>query len=140
MLVNLNPDIHLKTEPCLALFFRPEDCPSLCNRGKKVYPVCLHPRYGGWFALRGVLIMTKLTSTQLQKKEPPVILRSENEIAELLELYNDHWRDWRFRDVIEVDERYSSDQIQYFDFPPGEQRWHLIKRILKEHETDVLEG
>ena len=72
------------------------------------------------------------------KKEPPTILCGENEIAELLELYNDHWRDWRFRDVIEVDERYSSDQMQYFDFPPGEQRWNFLKRILEEQETDVL--
>ena len=83
--------------------------------------------------------MTQLKSSQLTKKEPPEILSDENKIAELLELYNDHWRDWRFRDVIQLEERYSSDQMMYFDLPPGEQRWKFLRRILEEQETGVLE-
>jgi len=47
----------------------------------------------------------------LARKEPPEILKSEEEIMNLLRLYNDHWRDWSFRDVIEAKERYSSDQV-----------------------------
>jgi methylmalonic aciduria homocystinuria type C protein len=90
---------------------RPEDCPKL-NRGtKKVFPVCLHPDFGGWFALRGVIIFAELTSDTLLPREPPEILKTEDEIQNLLELYNDHWRDWSFRDVINVKERYSADQV-----------------------------
>jgi methylmalonic aciduria homocystinuria type C protein len=93
------------------LFFRPEDCPSIQRGNKKIYPVCLHPEFGGWFALRGVVIFTELTVSMLARKEPPEILKSEEEIMNLLRLYNDHWRDWSFRDVIEAKERYSSDQV-----------------------------
>ncbi len=83
------------------------------SRGKKkIYPVCLHPEFGGWFALRGVLIFAEVTVSSLIRKDPPNILENEEEIINLLELYNDHWRDWSFRNVIDVKERYSNDQVK----------------------------
>ncbi len=118
------------------IFFRPEDCPNVLNRKKKTYPVCLHPEFGGWFALRGVLIFAELTASNLPPKDPPNILESEEEILNLLELYNDHWRDWSFRDVIDVRERYSSDQMEYFNLEPGEKRWHLLRTILSEQKSE----
>ena len=121
-----------------SIFSRPEDCPNISFGKKKVYPVCLHPEFGGWFALRGVFIFTDLTASTLPKKDPPKILKSDEEIFNLLHLYNDHWRDWRFRDVIEVKERYSSDQIEYFNFPPGERRWQLLRSIISEITKENL--
>ena len=102
------------------------------NGNKKIYPVCLHPDFGGWFALRGVIIFAELTASKMARKEPPNILKSEEEIMNLLDLYNNHWRDWSFRDVVPVKERYSSDQIEYFNRPPGEQRWQLLRTIVGE--------
>ena len=119
---------------CLFNFWttRPDECPTLASRNKKIYPVCLHPEFGGWFALRGVIIFTKLSATKLERKDPPEILKSEDAIWNLLVLYNDHWRDWSFRDVIDAKERYSADQIEYFNRPPGEQRWQLLRTIVDE--------
>lgn len=37
---------------------------------KKIYGVCLHPEFGGWFALRGVAIFTTVTCPDLQRKPP----------------------------------------------------------------------
>jgi len=93
-------------------FNRPEECPNFLSRGKKkIYPVCLHPEFGGWFALRGVLIFAEVTVSNLERKDPPNILENEDDIINLLELYNDHWRDWSFRNVIDVREIYSNDQV-----------------------------
>ena len=98
---------------------------------KKLYPVCLHPQYGGWFALRGVVIFERVTVPNLVRLTPPDILKTSEEISHLLELYNDHWRDWRFRDVIPVQEKYSGNQRTYFELPPGEKRSDFIKSLLE---------
>merc|ERR550539_505365 len=70
-------------------------------KSSKVFPVCVHPKYGGWFALRGILLFknVRLSDSFLKQKDPPVILKTQSDIATLLYLFNDHWRDWRYRDV-----------------------------------------
>ena len=37
---------------------------------KKIFGVCLHPIYGGWFAFRGVIILKDFVCESLPKKEP----------------------------------------------------------------------
>lgn len=41
---------------------------------KKVFGVCLHPSYGGWFALRGVAIFTTLKFPQLPRQQPRLVI------------------------------------------------------------------
>lgn len=41
---------------------------------KKIYGVCLHPEFGGWFALRGVAIFKMLSCPNLQRKLPRSVL------------------------------------------------------------------
>lgn len=97
------------------------------------FPVCLHPKYGGWFALRGVLIFKNVrTGDSLQQKSPPTILTSQQDIANLLYLYNQHWKDWRYRDIgMPHDiERYSDLQKKYFETEPSG-RQCLIEKITK---------
>merc|ERR1711874_415624 len=65
---------------------------------KKIFGVCIHPKYGGWFALRAVTIFTELECPNLEQKQPQDIL-AQDEIKELLIRYNDCWQDWSFRDV-----------------------------------------
>ena len=105
----------------------------------KVFPVCLHPKYGGWFALRGVLVFQNVLVSDLYMKQtnPPEILKSQDEIATLLRLYNNQWKDWKYRDVgMPKDiERYSALQKEYFETLPSE-RHHLITKILS---TDLLQ-
>jgi len=96
-------------------FYRPSDFESL--KEKKYYPVCHHSRWGGWFALRGVFIFPKICTPDLTQIQPPSTL-SNDEATSMIELYNDHWQDWRWRDVGCPEDRYSPAQIKYFDTPP----------------------
>jgi len=114
-------------------FFRPEDYTVFS--GKKFYPVCHHPCWGGWFALRGVIIFEN-TESVLDKKEPPYSL-TESEAIEMIKLYNECWQDWRWRDVGRNDSnrhlRYSSVQMKYFETSP-DKRLPLIENLMKEEE------
>lgn len=96
--------------------------------GKKLFPVCMHPEFGGWFALRGVLIFSQVEEPHLEKIEPPNIL-SDDEAENLLQLYNHHWQDWRWRDCVKPREKYSTNQMKYFETKPGE-RSEFIRTVL----------
>jgi len=101
------------------------------NNNSKLYPVCLHPKYGGWFALRGVIILPNIKVPNLQRKEPPNVLKSEKEISHLLNLYNHHWQDGRFRDCgPNKDQKYSENQQNYFAHHPGPQRLQFLNNIM----------
>ncbi|XP_059088810.1 cyanocobalamin reductase / alkylcobalamin dealkylase-like [Tigriopus californicus] len=98
--------------------------PSLLKpiQSPKIYPVCLHPIWSGWFAIRGVFLFRDI------QVDPPVLASKpcdlelpEALIAELLRLYNDHWQDCRFRDSVHpAREKYSSVQQDYFAAKPAE--------------------
>ncbi|XP_023218050.1 methylmalonic aciduria and homocystinuria type C protein homolog [Centruroides sculpturatus] len=94
---------------------------------KKIFGVCIHPKYGGWFALRGVAIFEKFTCPLLTKTEPNDVI-PEDKKRELLEKFNYHWEDWSYRDIIPVAEKYSEEQKKYFATKPG-QRHKIIDEI-----------
>ena len=108
-------------------------------KSSKVFPVCVHPKYGGWFALRGILQFknVQLGESYLKQKDPPVILKNKLDIANLLYLFNDHWRDWRYRDVgmPEDVERYSDLQKEYFGTEPAERK-KIVETKIKIPGTD----
>jgi len=107
-------------------FYQPSDYPEL--GGKKLYPVCHHPVWGGWFALRTVIIFPDL-SADLDRVEPPMLL-DDTQAVNLIKLYNECWQDWRWRDVgrsLEVD-KYSETQIKYFETLPSE-RFKMIDNL-----------
>ncbi|CAG0900032.1 unnamed protein product [Darwinula stevensoni] len=91
---------------------------------KKVSGVCIHPRYGGWFALRAIIIFPMLCP-DLKRKVPDDVIPNQEDRIRLLELFNWHWRDWRYRDVIPVQERYSEEQKTYLATKPSE-RFHML--------------
>ena len=97
----------------------------------RLFPVCMHPKYGGWFALRGILIFNNITVSDsiLKRKDPPTILKSLNDINNLLLLYNNHWQDWKYRDIgMPHDvERYSEIQKEYFKTEPTARRSMILK-------------
>ncbi|GCB62859.1 cyanocobalamin reductase / alkylcobalamin dealkylase [Scyliorhinus torazame] len=92
---------------------------------KKMYGVCIHPRYGGWFAIRGILIFPNVQVPSLEQKLPVDCVSTDEKKIQLLESFNFHWRDWTYRDIIDVEERYSEEQKQYFATPPAE-RFKLL--------------
>ncbi|XP_037084997.1 cyanocobalamin reductase / alkylcobalamin dealkylase-like [Pollicipes pollicipes] len=101
---------------------------------------CLHPRYGGWFALRALVVMEGVEAPALPRKTPPEILTTDAQKRELLELFNWHWRDWRYRDVGgTARERYSPLQREYFGTPPG-QRDALVERLLTDPRPPADDG
>ncbi|XP_033636467.1 methylmalonic aciduria and homocystinuria type C protein homolog [Asterias rubens] len=87
---------------------------------KKIFGVSIHPRYGGWFAFRGVLIFPDIRSSDLPKQEPPNVIPTDKGLRDLLEKFNDHWQDNSYRDCIKVEDRYSVEQVEYFGTLPAE--------------------
>lgn len=101
------------------------------NNSDKIFPVCLHPRFGGWFALRGVIILPHCPVPDLVQLSPPDILESREQVSHLLNLYNYHWRDGRFRDCSPtIEARYSQSQQDYFAASPGPSRIEYLSSIL----------
>ncbi|NXD61636.1 MMAC protein, partial [Eolophus roseicapillus] len=99
---------------------------------KKIFGVCIHPRYGGWFAIRGLLLFPDIQVPFLEQCAPVDCVSTEEQRIELLEQFNFHWQDTRYRDIIEVKERYSEEQKAYFATPPAE-RFKLLGLTQEVH-------
>ncbi len=99
----------------------------------KIYPVCVHPELGGWFAIRAVVLFPSVLEPSLPRPIPVLPEVADEDAAEVLRLYNDCWRDWRFRDAVVKDpaERYSKLQQEYFAAPPSD-RWKIVQRVKEE--------
>jgi methylmalonic aciduria homocystinuria type C protein len=83
--------------------------------------VCMHPIYGGWFAMRCAFIFKNVKldeSFQRRFVEDP-LNGDEKKIIELLRNFNDNWRDWTYRDAVNPKEKYSLLQQEYFDSAPN---------------------
>uniref|UniRef100_A0A8D0DY16 Cyanocobalamin reductase / alkylcobalamin dealkylase n=1 Tax=Salvator merianae TaxID=96440 RepID=A0A8D0DY16_SALMN len=87
---------------------------------KKIYGVCIHPRYGGWFAIRALLLFPEVEVPFLLRNSPIDCVTTEEKRITLLEKFNFHWKDWSYRDIIEVKDKYSEEQKMYFATPPAE--------------------
>lgn len=86
----------------------------------------LHPKYGGHFAYRAVLIFPQvLLPSEYTEKPPMKILKTLRKQNEAIDLFNNNWRDGRYRDCGDPVERYSDLQLKYFSLPPSD-RWELI--------------
>ncbi len=95
---------------------------------KRIYGVSVHPEYGGWFALRGVLIFRDVLVPDFLQREPIDCVHTNTMKIDLLHRYNTCWKDWTFRDVTDnpIQDKYSEEQKEYFETPPKE-RLKLIK-------------
>ncbi|CAF1190346.1 unnamed protein product [Adineta steineri] len=88
-------------------------------KDKNMMGVCLHPKYGGWFALRSVLIFKTLQYPLLPRISPPDVLNGdESLIVDVLQRFNYCWQDGTYRNVIPVIETYSTLQQSYFQTNP----------------------
>lgn len=112
---------------------------------QKIFGVCIHPKYGGWFAIRGLLLFPDIQVPFLEQPAPVDCVSTEEKRIQLLEQFNFHWQDGRYRDIIEVKERYSEEQKAYFATPPAE-RLRLLglsqeaQRITFHWESGSVEG
>jgi methylmalonic aciduria homocystinuria type C protein len=92
--------------------------------------VCLHPKFGGWFAMRSVFIISNVSIDVSNLRE----IRAEDHlngdidrVIDLLKRFNFSWRDGTYRDVIPVAEKYSKIQQEYFNLEP-----RLRKDLIRE--------
>ncbi|MBN3275915.1 MMAC protein, partial [Polyodon spathula] len=99
---------------------------------KKMYGVCMHPRYGGWFAIRALLVFPGVVAEGLVQRDPPDCVPSQELRIELLERFNLRWQDWSYRDIVPVEVRYSEEQKTYFSTPPAD-------RLKLLHESGDLQ-
>lgn len=100
--------------------------------------VCLHPSYGGWFALRSVFILKNFKVNDLSKKDPIDAFNGDiSKIVDALHKFNYNWKDATYRDSIVVNEKYSDIQQKYFDTEP-KYRKELIKEWLRFRDEGHL--
>ncbi|GBN87192.1 Methylmalonic aciduria and homocystinuria type C [Araneus ventricosus] len=116
-----------------AYLYHPNSLDLDNEKKKKMFGVCIHPKYGGWFALRGVAFFENLECPDLDRIPPSDVVPSKDDKIRLLELYNFNWTDWRFRDIIPVAEKYSDLQIKYFTATPGN-REKVINEIISTYQ------
>lgn len=93
-----------------------------------MFGVCIHPRLGGWFAIRALLVLKGVEVGEiLQQFDPPDCVHSQEARIKLLNEFNLHWKDWTYRDIISTEDRYSDQQKEYFITPPA-QRGALLRK------------
>lgn len=104
---------------------------------QKMFGVCIHPKLGGWFAIRALLVFKDVrVGADLRQKDPPDCVRSQEDRIDLLERFNFRWQDGSYRDIVPAEERYSDQQREYFTTPPDE-RVELLRRWGFLTETDT---
>ena len=94
--------------------------------------ICIHPLYGGWFGIRGAFIFYQLLIKDLPPKVPLNVV-PKDKLVELLNLFNERWKDSTYRDIIPVKNRYSPLQMQYFALKPKERA-----EFIKSHIYPIL--
>lgn len=67
-------------------------CISFCYL-QKMFGVCVHPRFGGWFAIRALLVFGGMTvGPELVQPAPPDCVPCREDRIRLLEAFNFHWQ------------------------------------------------
>lgn len=102
--------------------------------------VCLHPRFGGWFAMRAVFVFKDVQLEEgdiCMKKVADPLNGNMEKILDVLKKFNFHWKDSRYRDVIPVEDSYSPLQREYFDLEPR-YRKALIRKWLTFANVEKL--
>ncbi|THD24260.1 Methylmalonic aciduria homocystinuria type C protein [Fasciola hepatica] len=105
----------------------------------KEYGCSLHPKYGGWFGFRGVIVFPDIRCPELPRpitRSPllPGLPPFDTEALQtLITEYRERWRDNRWRD-IGVDEqtvcRYSETARSFFNTPPSS-RAQWVERLIQ---------
>lgn len=96
--------------------------------------VCIHPKYGGWFALRSVLVIKTLKYPLLPRIQAKDVFNGdESLVIDVLKRFNDSWEDGSYRNVIPVAEAYSPLQQSYFTTKPKD-RLVWLENLRQTHE------
>ena len=96
---------------------------------KRIFGVCIHPKYGGWFSVRSVIIFHDVFDPALPYIPPIDCVPSKEARIKLLDSLNFHWEDGAFRDIIPVQDRYSDLQREYFSTLPKDRKKLIEKKF-----------
>lgn len=59
----------------------------------KMFGVCVHPRLGGWFAIRALMVFGGVTvGSEMVQPLPPDCVPAREDRIRLLEAFNFHWQ------------------------------------------------
>jgi len=105
---------------------------------QKICGVSIHPRYAGWFALRGVILFRDVLAPELKQRSPPDVVSEDSLRIELLEQWNFHWQDWAFRDIVPAMETYCQELCDYLKAAPSER--HLVVAKIRENAKLTADG
>lgn len=103
---------------------------------KKLFGVAIHPEFGGWFAIRGILILKNMRENW--EPLPPLnLLKDESQIRCLLEQFTYNWKANIWRDILSPKGgvKYSDDFSEYLETDP-DKRWDFI---MKKGYLDKME-
>ncbi|KAK2835788.1 hypothetical protein Q5P01_016272 [Channa striata] len=110
-----------------AYYYQQSDVTDHTWAKKKMFGVCVHSKFGGWFAIRALLVFEHMTvGSEMVQPVPPDCVPSREGRIQLLEAFNFHWKDWSYRDIIHPVETYSPKQREYFSTLPA-QRFALLR-------------
>ncbi|XP_053177628.1 cyanocobalamin reductase / alkylcobalamin dealkylase [Scomber japonicus] len=110
-----------------AFYYQKSDVTDQPWGEKKMFGVCVHPRFGGWFAIRALLVFEGMTvGSELVQPVPPDCVPSREGRIKLLEAFNLHWQDWSYRNIVCPVSTYSQKQMDYFSTKPAE-RFTLLR-------------
>jgi len=118
-------------------FHRPTDETRDTLGKKNLMGVCLHNKYGGWFAIRAVFIIPEIKISENVSAKLIFDYDSNATGARAVELFNTDWRSNAWRDVIPVEQRYSPRQTQFFTTPAKDRRQLLLKWLDLDHSSSV---
>lgn len=103
--------------------------------------VCLHEKYGGWFAMRCVFLFKNLhVDATLSRKEPIDPLNNDfDRIFDTLKRFNDNWKDSTYRSTFPVTEKYSYIQQEYFNTVPNKRKQLISKWMAFKDSKELCE-
>ncbi|CAG2121996.1 unnamed protein product [Medioppia subpectinata] len=107
-----------------AFYYKPDVIEGI-SASDRLLGVCIHPRFGGWFAIRGIVVFTSLTTDSLERRQPKDVIQALELKKKLLYKFNIDWKDWSYRDIIPVVKKYSDLQIKYFSLKPCDRKEYL---------------
>jgi len=124
---NRRPKVLVQTAAHVsgAAFYYKSEAVESTDPSNRQLGVCIHPRYGGWFAIRGIVVFTHLTYESLEQRQPKDVIQTVDLKKKLLFKFNNEWRDWSYRDIIPVTKKYSDLQIKYFSLKPCDRKEFL---------------
>lgn len=86
-----------------------------------VFPVAIHPKFGGWFAFRAVLVIQGVRCPDLPRPAPPSALPNDDAIVQALIKFGDGWLDRELAGA-EVEDKYDAEAIEYFSYLTSRER------------------